>query len=73
MCTVKEMELCCESEEDLTVIVGLFVEMCRREGKICLDNSEIMLGGEKQSGMKGDSNMFWSLCWMESKMEEINN
>ena len=49
---VDDLILCGESEEDLKVMVGRFVEVCRRKGlKINADKRKVMvLGGEEGLG-----------------------
>ena len=43
--------LCGESEEDLKVMVGHFVEVCRRRGlKVNADKSNVVLGGDEGLG-----------------------
>ena len=43
-----DLVLCCDSKEDLKVMVGCFVEVCRRDLKINADKSNvIVLGGEE--------------------------
>ena len=48
-----DLVLCGELEEDLRVMVGRFVELCRRRGlKVNADKSKgMVLGGEEGVGM----------------------
>ena len=47
-----DLVLCGESEEDLNVVVGRFVEVCRRRGlKVNADNSKVMVV-DGEEGMK---------------------
>ena len=46
-----DLALCAESEEDLRVLKGSFVEVCKRRGlKVTVDKSKVTaLGGEERS------------------------
>ena len=43
--------LCSKSEEDLNVMAGCFVEVCRRKGlKVNADKGKVVLGSEEELG-----------------------
>ena len=44
-----DLGLCGESEEDLRVMVGCFVEVCRRGLKINTDKSKVMVSGGEEA------------------------
>ena len=55
-----EFVLCGELEEDLNVIVGRFVEVCKkRDLKINVDKSKVMVLGEKEGLVCEFLVVFW--------------
>ena len=66
-----DLVLCGESEEDLQVVVGHFVEVCRKRS---VKVKVIVLSGRRDWSVKsvwmgrdwskGQSSNFWSIFWM---------